>query len=397
MNILFINATYGIGSTGTIISGLCDFLTKNGHNCFVACQKSNTKSKNIFIIGNKIDWKIHALKSRLFGDQAFHSTLPTKRIKKIIKSNKIDLVNIHNIHSNFINFHVLLKILIKMNIPVVFTLHDCWFFTGKCFHYIDANCDRFKQCCSKCPKLRSSPTSFFFDRTNQLLARKKKDYEKIGQLYVVACSNWIASEAKQSILSCAKDICVIQNGIDIKIFNLNTDDQNQTNKIRILGMANKFRIPQNATLIRELFNDGRFDITVCGCSDRDFEYFLSLSSKPHLIPIQKRPEAIKDIYTSADVFLNLTFADTFPTVNLESICCGTPVVAFDRGGAAEVITDCCGEIIKNDNYECVKACIISASKMDRKKCSEYGKKHFSELNSYKKYMDYFVKIHEERK
>ena len=396
MNILFINATYGIGSTGTIIKNMCSFLSKNGHNCFIACQKSSVKENNVFIIGNVIDWKLHAIQSRLFGDQAFHSTLSTRKIKRIIKNNNINIVNIHNIHSNFINYHSLLKIIHDLNVPVVLTLHDCWFFTGKCFHYIDANCNKFKGVCSKCPKLKQSPVSFFFDRTKSLQAKKRKDYEKIKKMHVVGCSDWISAESKQSILSCAKNIITIRNGIDTTVFNYEPNNLKESKKVRVLGMANKFRLPKNAELVEKLFNDDMFDFTICGCSGEDYKYFSSFSNKPNLLPVIKQPTALKDIYSNVDVFLNLTFADTFPTVNLEAICCGTPVVVFNRGGASEIITDDCGRIVSKDDYDELKKHIFDASKIDKRKCAEFGKMNFDESISYKKYLEFFTEIVEDR-
>jgi hypothetical protein len=159
MRVLQINANYGFGSTGLIVKDIGITVEKIGGEAFFAYQRSLGKVKNGYTVGNKLDWKMHAVLSRVLGRQGYYSSLATRRLLKHIKKTNPDIVHLHNLHSNFVNIDILFKYLAKNDIPTVITMHDCWYFTGKCFHYVDCDCDRFATGCGKCKKKSSSPKS----------------------------------------------------------------------------------------------------------------------------------------------------------------------------------------------------------------------------------------------
>ena len=169
MRVLQINANFGFGSTGLIVKDISDQIEKEGSEAFCAYQKTNTPVNNGYQIGNKFDWKLHALFSRVFGRQGYYSYFSTKSFLKYIDKIKPDVIHLHNLHSNYININLLFKYIAKKDIPTVITFHDCWFFTGKCFHYVDVSCDRYKTGCGKCPKKKAPPKSLFFDFSAQVL------------------------------------------------------------------------------------------------------------------------------------------------------------------------------------------------------------------------------------
>ncbi len=154
MRILQVNAIYGSKSTGTIVKDIDLLLQSKGHESYVAFQKSTEVPTNGYKIGNKLDYKIHALLTRLLGKQGYFSIASTKKFLKYIDKIKPDIVHLHNLHSNYINLNMLLKYLEYKNIHTVITLHDCWFFTGNCSHYQVAKCDKFKDSCGDCPLLK---------------------------------------------------------------------------------------------------------------------------------------------------------------------------------------------------------------------------------------------------
>lgn len=161
--ILQINANYGFGSTGLIMKDIDELISRQPDlESFVAFQRSNAKKESGIKIGNSVDWKLHALFSRILGRQGFYSGNATKRFTSTIDKIRPDIVHLHNLHSNYVNIEILLNYLAKKDIPVIITMHDCWWFTGKCFHYIDVNCNKFKIGCGGCPKRKAPPASLFF-------------------------------------------------------------------------------------------------------------------------------------------------------------------------------------------------------------------------------------------
>ena len=353
MKILQINALYGYKSTGTIVRDIGDAVERSGGEAYYAYQSARGEVKNGYLVGNKPDWKAHALLSRVFGKQAYFSRHATKKLLRHIDTVRPDVVHLHNLHSNYINLNLLLEYLAERNIPTVVTMHDCWYFTGKCFHYQDVSCDKFTTDCKGCPKWRGNPPSLFFDKAQDMLADRKKYFGKIKNLMFVGCSDWICAEAKRGFLRDNK-VCRIYNGVDTEVF-CPQDAGKVREKYGIphdafvtLGMADKWLLPENENALTECINsltDGRYLVLV-GCKGQDFEKINSLGCS-RVIPIgyvEGRGELAK-IYSMANVFCNVTHADTLPTVNMEAICCGTPVVTYASCGSPELVLSGCGAVV----------------------------------------------------
>ena len=180
MKILQINAVFGYKSTGVIARDIGEAVERAGGEAYFAYQTKSGETKRGYTVGNKLDWKAHALFSRVFGKQAYFSRRATKKLIKHIENISPDVVHLHNLHSNYVNLDLLLDFLGKRNIPTVVTMHDCWYFTGKCYHYQDVSCDKFTTDCKKCPKWRGNPPSFFFDKASCMLADKKKYFGRLN-------------------------------------------------------------------------------------------------------------------------------------------------------------------------------------------------------------------------
>ena len=217
MKVLQINAVNGIRSTGRIITEISDYLNNNGHEGYVAYSVGLAYMKG-YQIGTSFDKKVHALCSRAFGNQSYYSRISTKKLIKYIANIRPDVIHLHNLHDNYINLKLLLDFLAIKDIPTVVTLHDCWFYTGKCTHYTVDNCYKWKIECGKCPRLRKDNKSWFFDRTAEMLVDKKEWFGSIPRLAVVGVSDWITNEAKDSLLSTGNIITRIYNWIDLDIF-----------------------------------------------------------------------------------------------------------------------------------------------------------------------------------
>ena len=401
MRVLQINATYGYASTGIIVKDISDMLSKNGHEAFYAYQSRMGASGNGYRIGNKIDWKLHALFCRLFGKQGYYSRHATKGLIKHIEKIKPDIVHLHNLHSNYVHLNLLLNYLGKKDIATVITLHDCWYFTGKCFHYIDVGCQRFTIGCGNCVKKKAPPKSLFFDVSKKVLRDRYKYLSKIPRLQIVGCSDWICSEAKKSIL---KDFNItrIYNGVDIEVFKPYKQNELKEkydgNCMYIMGMANKWLLPENKSFfdaVLEILTDER-KLILIGCRENQIEGLKALSK--NIIPVDfiRNREVLAKYYSMVDVFVNVTHADTLPTVNMESICCGTPVLTYDSCGSPELILKGCGKVEKENNIEGV----ISDLKQGFRKIDTYvleqARAKYNKDVCYKEYLSMYQSVLEKK-
>ncbi len=200
MRIVQINANYGFTSTGLIMKDISDTIEAHGNESYPSYQRTGELLANGYRIGNPLDWKIHAFLCRLFGAQGYYSWAATRSFERYLKKIEPDIVHLHNLHSNYINIDMLLRFLAKEDIATVITMHDCWWFTGKCFHYADCGCSRFMTGCGKCPKMKAPPASMLFDRSRWSLRNKAKRLSAIPRLRIVGCSKWVCDEGKKGIL-----------------------------------------------------------------------------------------------------------------------------------------------------------------------------------------------------
>ena len=397
MNILQINAIYGEKSTGTIMADIGDMIQKNGDYAFYAYQKTCKPVQNGYQVGNSFDWKMHALFARLFGGQGFYSSLATKKLIQQIEKNNIDVIHLHNVHSNFVNVDMLLKYIARKDIATVITLHDCWWFTGKCFHYVDCDCDRFITGCGECPKRKAAPKSIFFDTSAKYWLIKKKRLLAIPRLKIVGCSKWICNEAKKGFLKDC-DIAQVYNGIDTSIFKpYNTTDLKEKLKVGddfiILGMANKWLDKRNTVILRLIYEKTQgVRILLVGCTEKQKAQLAIQFPQIITIGYVSYREELAKYYSMADVFVNLTHADTLPTVNMESICCGTPVITYDSCGSPELVDSDSGIVVAENDTNGILSAIDQVRNHCYVNCSTTGKNRFDRDITYKQYLKLYSDI-----
>ena len=277
MKVLQINAVYGSKSTGVIVKDIENLLNDNGHTAFVAYQTAQNPPENSYKIGNKLDWKFHAVLARVFGKQAYFSKTATKRLLKYIDKIRPDVVHLHNLHSNYINLNMLCDYLAEKNIKTVYTLHDCWCFTGKCTHYVAVGCDKWQTTCGNCPQNKCEQPSLFFDATPKVLEDKIEHLNKIKDLTLVACSEWIKGEAEKSLLK-PKNITVIYNGVDTEIFKPHESSFREQNglgdEFLIMGMADKWCLEENKIAVQKIVESNKDSkIVIVGCKKNQQQMF----------------------------------------------------------------------------------------------------------------------------
>ncbi|MBQ8767523.1 MAG: glycosyltransferase [Clostridia bacterium] len=392
MKVLQINAVYGFASTGIIVKDIENLLINNGHTSYVAYQTAVNPPENSYRTGNKLDWKLHALYSRIMGKQAYASKLATKELINYIKKISPDIVHLHNLHSNYINLNMLCDYLAKAKLSTVITMHDCWYFTGKCTHYTAVKCDKWQTTCGNCPQNKNEQPSLFIDCTSMVLKDRTTRLNKINNLTFVGCSKWIADEAKKSLIKNAQ-IDVVYNGVDTSVFTPHESDFKEKNNLKdkfvILGMANKWCLEINKTAVEAIVRQNHdAKIIIVGCTDEQKDMFSQYENVLCIGYVNGRQE-LSDIYSSADVFINLTHADTLPTVNMESICCGTPVITYDCCGSPELVDDDSGFVIAEDDVAGLLCGIEQIKKTPITFDVKSKQEKFDKNTCYNKYLDIY--------
>ncbi len=385
MKVLQINATYGMGSTGTIVKDIGEMLEENGHQAYFAYQKTNEPVKNGYQIGNLIDWKYHALHARVFGKQAYASRLSTKKFLKWVSEIKPDVVHLHNLHSNYINLNMLLDYLAKNDIKTVITLHDCWYFTGKCSHYVMKGCNKWQNNCGNCPRNKEEVKSYFIDATSKVLQDKTKRLSSVKKLTIVGCSKWVAEEVKKSRIKC-NDVQVIINGVDTSIF---TPYGNKAKEFTVLGMGNKWSEPKNLPFAKELIEENKDYKFFILCLNQEQQNIFSGYDNVKTIGFVKDKKELAKIYSECSVFLNLTHADTLPTVNMESICSGTPVITFNVCGSPELLSEKTGYIVNEWDFTAVKEKLEQIKNEPLEYDVSIEQARFDKNENYKKYLEVY--------
>ena len=339
MKILFINSVIKKGSTGKIVYSLAQKCAKDGNDVVVAFGRGNIQKSNIryFKVSSKVGILIHVLLSRLFDVSGFCSKIATNKFIKFIDKEKPDIVNIHNIHGYYINVPILLNYLAKHHIKTVFTLHDCWLFTGHCAYFDSIGCSKWKSCCNKCFKKRDYPKSILFDRSCQNFMIKKKSILKFQKTDVcfVTPSVWLKNICNETYIK-DFDVYTIHNGIDVSLFSKKIKINK---KFEILGAASpwsKRKGFDDFLKLSCLLDKDVYEIILIGLTKKQ----ISLCKKFGIngVGIVSNDEMIRH-YQKSDLFVNFTYEDNYPTVNLEALACGTPVLSYDTGGSGECIID----------------------------------------------------------
>ena len=401
MRVLQINLTYNVGSTGKITRDINELITRNGDDSFMVVGYSYDRKDNLHVMekGKNVTLllKKDIFISRLTGRMGYNAKWRTRRALKVIKKFNPDIIHLHNIHGSYINIFMLFNYIKKHNIPVVWTLHDCWSFTGRCSHFEANGCYQWKEGCEKCSKaqLRVYPISYHFDHSKKMYVDKKNLFTGLNNCTLVTPSKWLQTYVKQSYLNCYPSM-VINNGIDLdKINNAKQSDilKDEHRKI-ILGVASTWTknkgLPDFIEMDKRLDHD-KYVIVLVGLNKTQME------EVPNSIIKFERTnnfDEMVEIYKKASVFVNPTYQDNYPTVNLESIACGTKVVTYNTGGSVEIIRDGIGYIVEKGNVDELFNVVIKTAneKKDLELFSKYSKEYCDKNVFYQKYIDLYKQV-----
>ena len=362
MRVLQITAFSGWGCTGRIALGIHKALENQGHESAIAWGRTDTTPDTIHTIkiGNSLDQKIHGLFTRITDKCGFASTRVTKEFIEEIDKYKPDLIQMHILHGYYINLEVLFNYIHEKNIPVVWTFHDCWAFTGHCPYFDYVQCEKWKTGCHHCEQKAHHPTSWLMDNSRWNWEKKKELFTK-QNMTIVTPSEWLAGLVRQSFLKDC-NVYVINNGIDLNSFKPTTGDLIKKigleNKKIVLGVSSTWVKSKGLDDFSALANilPKEYQIVLVGLSKKQ------VSALPSNIVGVERTDSVKELaelYTAAAVFVNPTYEDNYPTTNLEAIACGTPVVTYRTGGSTEVVEKSGnGEIVNQGDIDGLKKAII---------------------------------------
>lgn len=394
-------------STGRIAQQIGETAMANGWDSYIAyparAQKVESKS-HLILIGTKLDQYLHALMTRLFDSCGFLSKRATRKLISQIEIIRPDVIHLHNIHGYYLNVPILFDYLRKSKIPVVWTIHDCWAFTGHCVHYICVNCMRWKTECHDCPRKMSYPNSLFLDCSKRNYELKKKAYDNMPNLTLVPVSYWLGREINQSILG-KYPIHVIQNGIDVNVFSPRIDTVERTRKK--YGLCGKYVILGVATgwsdevglssffrLRKELSDE--FAIVMVGCTP---EILRQIPKGIVGISRTNNVDELAEIYTAADILFNGSYQETFGLVTAEAISCGTPVIVYNSTACPEIVTKETGYVVEPKNEQQVLDCILKDyglnedERLQRSvRCRTYAVLHFDKNEKYKEYLKLYNEV-----
>ena len=351
------------GSTGRIAEQIGSVAIKNGFESYITYARGfNPSESKVFKIGNKFSFYMHVLRTRIFGGHLNGSKLSTLKLINFVKLIRPDIIHLHQIHGYYLHVPLLFDFLKKYNKPVVWTLHDCWAFTGHCTYFSleRKNCNKWTYECNNCPKINNYPKSIYFDNSRSSFYTKKRLFNSLQDLTIIGVSNWIANQAKLSFLNNnSTEITTVLNGVDTKLF------YPRRNRMQILE---KFNLDKSKLY---LIAAGTTWIKAKGLEDyRKLSKMLHKNIQLILVGINseiaaKMPSNIKcfkrtesqdelaELYSISEILLCLSYQESFGLTPIEAMSCGTPAIVYDNTALPELITKDTGDIVETGNLELV--------------------------------------------
>lgn len=386
--------TCDYGSTGKIMLQLAEAINESGNRCYIVVPNGRHnpwKNKPGYIkFENRFSEDLHIILGYLTGFQGCFSFISTLKLIGKLKRLQPDVIHIHNLHNCYINLPLLFRYIKKNNVRVVWTLHDCWAFTGQCPYYTFSGCNKWKTGCYNCSSYRDYPASLF-DNTKTMYRLKRKWFCGVKNMTLVTPSQWLANQVKESFLT-DYPIRVINNGINLSVFKPTATNFRErygiiADSFVVLGVAFDWGLRKGLDVfihLSEQLDDSKYRIVLVGTDD---ELDKTLPCNIVSIHRTRNQKELADIYSSASVFVNPTREDNYPTVNMEALACGTPVITFNTGGSPEIIDSTCGYVVPCNDIEELKRRIIDTCEF-KTISSDSCLRHASEFDMNLRNQDY---------
>ena len=370
----------------------------NGWDSYIAYSGGRDGIKpcrsKLIPVGGKLSVALHGIWTRLTDRHGLASVIATRRFVRKIKELQPDIIHIHNIHGYFLNYKILFEYLSTADIPVVWTVHDCWLYTGHCNHYARVGCNKWMTQCEKCPQLSSFPASMLVDSSSRNFNDKRRLFTSVDDMTIVTVSDWMREEMRRSFLKDCQ-FKVVHNGVDLNVFNVGADSSEVRERY---GLGDKHLI---------------LGVTSIWCREKGWDDFMELATMinedeaivlvgvtqeqmrklPHNVTGIPRTENVAQLaalYSAATALVNPTWQDNYPTVNLESIACGTPVITYRTGGSVESVCEDTGYVVEQGDVEGLLAAFRKIKEAGKQtyvgRCRNYAVRYFGKNDRYQEYM-----------
>ena len=375
---------------------LAQSLEADGDEAYIAYGQGSTTYEKSIKIGGVIENHLHNLYSRLTGLQGYATTRGTKELIRYICEIEPDIIHLRNLHGNYLNIGILFSFLVELDKPIVWTLHDCWAYTGKCAHYTKAKCYKWKTHCQKCPQIHEYPPSLALDRSRKMFQDKRKWFSSIKKMTIVPVSKWLGQEVKQSYLS-KYPVVPIYNWINVQTFKPHESPARDKFSINqgtfvVLGVSGGWKRNTDKMVDFERLSDalpeGMQIVLVgkavdAGCIPKTCKH----------IPYVEDTQILAEIFSMADVYVHLSNEDSFGKVIAESLACGTPAIVYDSTACPEVVGKECGRIVEARNIGQLVSAIeeIRAEKRESfsARCRKFAIKNYEMNNNIGRYKDLY--------
>ena len=399
ITLLQINVDANNGSNGSIARDIGTMALARGWNSYIAYGRRHIPCDSQLIrVGNDLDVKFHGLMTRLFDRHGLASVITTKLFLRKVDKIKPDIVHLHNIHGYFINYKLLFEYIIKHNIPVVWTFHDCWPFTGHCGYFESYACSRWKSGCYDCPAVHGYPSSLFFDRSKQAFLLKKELFTLPKTLHVATVSKWLKGLVEESFFS-KYPVHVVYDGIDT-----NSYIYRNSNLREMYGLEEKFVLLSAAAnwtkakgwddyiKLSKMLPDDCI-IMLVGVTE---EQKRNLPPQIIAVPRQEGKDKLAEYYSMADILLNLSYQETFGMTTAEAMACGTPGISYNRTACPELLTPETGIVVEAGDMKQILEAIAIIKKNGKahysKACRQRVLDNFNFKEVNKQYFDIYEKI-----
>lgn len=396
--LLQINVTSNWGSTGKIAEQIGQCAISRNWESYIAYGRMSNPSKSMLVkVGTILDVYEHYAENLFLDNEGLASRRATKQFLKRIDEISPDIIHLHNIHDHYLNYRILFQYLSKKQIPVVWTQHDQWATTGHCM-YAPLDCSQWKEECYKCPLSKW----FSLDRSHRNFCLKKSLITGLKSLTVVPVSNWLAENISKSYLS-NQPIRVIHNGIDINTFSPQQSLIYQklgilTSKKVILGVAALWDARKGLDdfiKLSKILPSHEYAIVIVGKLQNDVKH-IDTGCQVVFVERTQDVRELAQLYSGADVFINPTYQDNYPTTNLEALACGTPVITYRTGGSPEAVDEKTGVVIETGNVQALAEAIVrlKSHPLLREDCRARAEEHFDNAKCFDKYFQLYESIME---
>lgn len=397
--LLQINSTINWGSSGHIAEEIGQIAISKGWESYIAYGRYSSESISHSIqIGSRWEVYNHLLRTRLFDNHGLASKKATKSLINQIVNINPDVIHLHNIHGYYLNYKLLFEYLSIINKPVVWTLHDCWSFTGHCSHYSYVGCNRWRTLCHDCPQKGSYPSSWFVDRSEHNYRDKLRAFTSVRNMTLVPVSEWLAREAKQSFLK-KYPIQVICNGIDTDVFSpqqVCKADLGLDDRFMILGVANVWSLRKGLKdfiKLRERLPESEYMIVMVGLNDNQIK-----NLPKGIIGIKRTNNAqeLAQYYSAANIYFNASVEETFGLTIAESLSCGTPAIVYNSTACPEVLSSETGFIVEPNDVDAVVNIVKHVKRNKQEKtaliCRDFAIREYDKEKKYIEYMNLYDNI-----